>query len=70
MSFIFAYTTLASQFESFIRPVTILLTLLAVPVFYSIWDDPSSHPAVDGGAARRRLFKQNLRRRSRPAARA
>lgn len=45
----------------------LLLTLLAVPVFYSIWDDLGHHPLVGRLAARWRLFKQNLRRRFRPA---
>lgn len=44
----------------------LLLTLLAVPVFYSIWDDLGRHPAINRAAARWRLFRRNFKRRLRP----
>jgi hydrophobic/amphiphilic exporter-1 (mainly G- bacteria), HAE1 family len=37
-----------------------LLTLLAVPVFYSIWNDLGNHPPIHRAPARWRLFRQNL----------
>ena len=45
----------------------LLLTLLAVPVFYSIFDDLGNLPFFNKISARLRLFKQNSKRRLRPA---
>ncbi len=43
----------------------LVLTLLAVPVFYSIWDDWGQLPIFGRIAARWRLFKHNLKQRFR-----
>lgn len=45
----------------------LLLTLLAVPVFYSIFDDLGNSPFFAKITARYRLLRQNLNRRLRPA---
>ena len=45
----------------------LLLTLLAVPVFYSIFDDWGNSPYFAKISARMRLFRQNFKRRLRPA---
>jgi len=45
----------------------LILTLLAVPVFYSIFDDWGNSPFFGKISARLRLFKQSFKRRLRPA---
>ena len=45
----------------------LILTLLAVPVFYSIFDDWGNSPFFAKITARWRLFKQNFKQRLRPA---